>query len=364
MAVYKVIQDIEAEDKLLGPLTLKQFIYGGVSVACLYFCFLGIAKHFPYIIFIFLPIALLAGFFAFPWGKDQPTETWALAKVRFLFKPRRRIWDQSGQNDLVTVTAPKKVNVQYTDNLTQNEVRSRLKALADTIDSRGWAVKNINVNMYAQPSQLANIAGSDRLVDPASLPQAVPTIDVTASDDIMDENASPVAQHFEQMIEASTQAHRQQIINNLKSSQVEQATVAPPNNYWFLNQPSAPAMVTPGYTTFQQAQVVSPGMNEEDLPVQSQSATDDEEALAKQIQQKKAQSNTSYSHLKTILPPGSKPLPAAPPVQAAPAMTQVTDTVILDLATNNDRSVDSLAREANKNHGQVPPNDEVVISLH
>lgn len=25
MATYKVLQDIEAEDKLLGPLTLKQF---------------------------------------------------------------------------------------------------------------------------------------------------------------------------------------------------------------------------------------------------------------------------------------------------------------------------------------------------
>ena len=28
MATYKVIQDIEAEDKFLGPLTLKQFIFG------------------------------------------------------------------------------------------------------------------------------------------------------------------------------------------------------------------------------------------------------------------------------------------------------------------------------------------------
>ncbi|MGH7158305.1 MAG: PrgI family mobile element protein [Candidatus Saccharimonadales bacterium] len=31
MATYKVIQDIEAEDKILGPLTLRQFIYAGVA---------------------------------------------------------------------------------------------------------------------------------------------------------------------------------------------------------------------------------------------------------------------------------------------------------------------------------------------
>ena len=27
MATYKVLQDIEAEDKLIGPLTLKQFVF-------------------------------------------------------------------------------------------------------------------------------------------------------------------------------------------------------------------------------------------------------------------------------------------------------------------------------------------------
>jgi hypothetical protein len=33
MATYKVLQDIEAEDKLLGPLTLKQFIFAAVAIA-------------------------------------------------------------------------------------------------------------------------------------------------------------------------------------------------------------------------------------------------------------------------------------------------------------------------------------------
>jgi len=32
MATYKVIQDIEAEDKLLGPMTLRQFIYAVIVV--------------------------------------------------------------------------------------------------------------------------------------------------------------------------------------------------------------------------------------------------------------------------------------------------------------------------------------------
>ena len=46
MATYKVIQDIEAEDKLVGPLTLKQFIYAGISALCLYICFIAMLSSF------------------------------------------------------------------------------------------------------------------------------------------------------------------------------------------------------------------------------------------------------------------------------------------------------------------------------
>jgi len=40
MATYKVIQDIEAEDKLVGPLTLRQFIYAAIAAICGYLSFL------------------------------------------------------------------------------------------------------------------------------------------------------------------------------------------------------------------------------------------------------------------------------------------------------------------------------------
>jgi multisubunit Na+/H+ antiporter MnhF subunit len=39
MAVYKVIQDIEAEDKLVGFLTLKTFIYAIIAVVLAYLNF-------------------------------------------------------------------------------------------------------------------------------------------------------------------------------------------------------------------------------------------------------------------------------------------------------------------------------------
>src|SRR5665213_1846981 len=95
MSTYKVIQDIEAEDKILGPLTLRQFIYGLIAGFLLYICFLSVVKGAPYLLVLFLPPALFAAFFAAPFGRDQPTEVWALAKILFYFQPRRRVWNPS-----------------------------------------------------------------------------------------------------------------------------------------------------------------------------------------------------------------------------------------------------------------------------
>jgi hypothetical protein len=363
MAVYKVIQDIEAEDKLVGPLTLKQFIYGGISAVCLYICFLAITKHFDFIIIPLLPIALLSGFFAFPWDRDQPTEIWALAKIRFLFKPRRRIWDQSGIKELVTITAPKREDNNYTNGLSQPEVKSRLRALADTIDSRGWVVKNVNVNLNNQPLTLTSSTDSERLIDPASLPQPVPTVDVSASDDIMDEGANPIAQHFDQMIKESELTHRQHVIQEVKSASQDPKAAPVANNYWFMNQPDVSAgKIHDGDVMFSKTSVVAPGSNETDLPIKSVDATPEEEALAKRIKTQALDTNPENSHLRVIQPLSSQnPVAVSQPV--AP-VTQLTDPVILGLVNNNDRSVASIAREINKTRQSSPSADEVVISLH
>jgi hypothetical protein len=363
MASYKVIQDIEAEDKLVGPLTLKQFIYAGIAAISIYICFLGLTKHFLYVIAIFLPVGLISGFFAFPWGRDQPTETWALAKIRFLFKPRRRIWDQSGTKELVSITAPKKVEDNYTNGLSQTEVKSRLSALASTIDSRGWAVKNVNVNLYSQPTPLMSLPGSDRLIDLNSLPQQVPTVDVSAADDIMDETANPIAQHFEKMIEASERSHRQNVIQQVRSaSQAKQASVTP-YDYWFMNQPAESAsQVRSGNTVFENSQIVTPGSTEEDLPVKSADATPEEEVLAKKIEAQAVDPNPSNTHLRVIQPLSAKRQNIVSKV--ARSVTQTPDPVILGLANNNDRSVASIAREINKTRHKGLPTNEVVISLH
>lgn len=206
MAVYKVIQDIEAEDHLLGPLTLKGFVYAAAAALLGFINFrlliseaLGPLKWLFILIFLF-PMILFA-VLASPLGRDQPTEVWLLARIRFLLKPRQRIWSQIGLSQLINITAPKKEDKHLTKDLTQTEVTSRLQALASTLDSHGWAIKNVAVNLNAAPNYiLANEDDADRLVATKQLVQAQPVTDVRAEDDILDAQSNPTAQKLEGMM--------------------------------------------------------------------------------------------------------------------------------------------------------------------
>jgi hypothetical protein len=391
MAVYKVIQDVEAEDKLVGPLTFRQFVYALVAAGLGYLSYFLIAHHAGFLATPFVPVAMISAFFAFPWGRDQPTEVWALAKIRYFFKPRRRIWDQSGAKELVTVTAPKRLNINYTNGLSQNEVKSRLKVLADTLDSRGWVVRNADPNSPNQITQAIANTSSDRLVAATPAPVPMADADVRASDDIMDPQNNPIARQFDNMINASAQAHRQQIIDTLQqaipsptpSSQDSAAannragSHANGGGKWFLGQPLQPSVSASQNAVTFNAQVVTPGAPEASLPVTPATPTADEEALIKELEKENAPPINTYTHLHTIQPLSVQQQQAKAQAEATllrqqkiaaeqaamlaqQQVTQPQDAGILDLASNNDLNVATIAREAQKRR----PQDEVVISLH
>lgn len=365
MATYKVLQDIEAEDKLIGPLTLRQFIYAVIAILCAYFCFIGLTKFLPLIIF-FLPPMLLFGFLAFPFGHDQPTEVWALARVKFMIIPHKRLWDQSGAKDLVTVTAPKKLSQSYTDNLSQSEVKSRLRTLADTIDSRGWAIKNVDHTGYGS----TQIQGdqSDRLVSASNLPQSVPIVNLQPDEDIMDDS-SQVAMNFNKMITSAESSQRERLLQEALGRPSRAPTPAasqppqPPDNFWFMNGPAAGQQPP--------VEVIAPGTSEQ-TPI-----TEDEKVLSEALRANKKVPEAYTSHMLNITPlseqktpPESAPIvavqgrgqtPAEQANNTAQNSPEPPDNAKMELdslAQNKDWSIASIARQVNK------PNGEVEISLH
>lgn len=345
MATYKVIQDIEAEDKLIGPLSVVQFIFACITAGFLYLSYIVYAKHAAFLLGVFLPISAFSAFFAIPWGRDQPTEIWALAKLKFLIYPHKRVWSQSGVRNLVTITVPKKIAISYTNGLTQEEVQGRLKALAETIDTRGWATKNVSVNLSNPSTASAPIVQSDQRLSAGSMNTQAPEVEVRANDDVLDEKNNPTAYKFAQKIQESSNNHRQQIINSLQNN--TQAPQLPQNNRWFVpgaaNQPlqAIPSPVQSGYTPEQ------------------------ERYIAEDLRRKHDRRNAEYtSNLKVIKPiseqQNEQNLPQNAPVNN---MTHAIDPAIINMANNSDLSVAAIQHEAHK-QDQSNLDNEIIINLH
>lgn len=367
MATYKVIQDIESDDKLLGPLSLRQFIYAAIVVVQLFIAFritTAIGNPLPFV--FFLPTIAFFGLLAAPFGQDQSSEVWLLAKIRFFLKPRKRIWDQTGMKQLVTITAPKTIERVYTDGLSQDEVRSRLRALATTIDSRGWAVKNVNMNLSNPAFALAQ--GSDRLVAPHSLPQDVSSIDAYAADDMLDGEHNAKAQALDAKLAESSKNHLETAIARARDIASESATSSQQDDYWFMHQPDNSA-IPAGQAAFAQPAPIIPGMPQQNTANDTNEA---EQALLKRIHTEKAQAKARQEHHpgKVIQPLGSvadttqnntieSVTQQSPTTEESP---RAVNPQIVQLANNNDLNISTIAHEANR--VQDMNDDEVVISLH
>lgn len=403
MAEYKVIQDIEAEDKLLGPLTLRQFVYAGIVAASLFIAF-QLAKIAWWLAIPMLPHMILFGLLAAPFGKDQNSEIWLLAKIRFMLKPQIRIWDQSNIKQLVTVTAPKKIERQLTDNLSQVEVKSRLRALADTLDSRGWAARSLGG--YPQPLFAYAQSSPERLVTLDNV--QLPSVANSSTTDMLDTETSFAAQNIDKLMAASSAAHRQHAIDAMHQSSPAPPTPQPPlqqfnqnaaptpqPDYWFLNQPQANSTPPEGYNTFATPAAVTPNPQQNTpavaaapiIPIAA-TPTAEEQALIARIEEENARANPMHSHLKTIQPLSAVNQMAPPqttqPTQSStpqpptnqnpsstvptgtnspePPMTPSPDPDIINLASNDDLDIATIARQVNKKPKQKP--DEVVITLH
>lgn len=93
---FKVPQNVQREDKIVGPLTLKQLIICGIGFAIDYAIYTSLAKNYIWITWI-LPVAIVA-IITIAFAFIRPLE---LSFTKFLFRwieftilPRQRFWIQ------------------------------------------------------------------------------------------------------------------------------------------------------------------------------------------------------------------------------------------------------------------------------
>lgn len=146
MATYKVPQDVEADDKLLGPFSFRQFIYLMICLGCV-MLMVFLFQLFPLLAIIPLPIFLFFGALALPLKKDQPMETYLAALVSYIFKPHKRFWTPGQKESTIIITTPKIVEPSRVRNITEEEAGHRLSFLADIVDTEGYTIKTANNSM-------------------------------------------------------------------------------------------------------------------------------------------------------------------------------------------------------------------------
>lgn len=351
MATYKVPQDVEADDKLIGPFSFRQFIYLIVVAMAIALAW-GLAQLFVGLAIIPLPVIIFFGALALPLRKDQPMEIYMAAMVSFYLKPRQRMWDPEGIETFIEITAPKVVEVQRTKDLSQSEAAQRLNYLANIVDTQGWAIRGV--------SGATGTAMNNDVY-----------LEAQGAEDVLDTNTS-VAHSFDQMMSQSTERMKEEARQRMMQATMPAPAPAP------VVQPVAP--VAPGQPAQPAVDPLLAQMSQQMGTAQGQA---DPNAPAPHfnpyptfhqsvIQPLNDAAHQAQSDIET--PPAPAPVvptpqPASEPVaqkeEKEPSTSDSALTAgIMNLANNPDLSIETIAHEANRLKKKAEEaSDEVVISL-
>ncbi len=351
MASYKVPQDVEADDKLLGPFSFRQFVYL-IIVAMAGAAAWGLAQLFIGLAVLPLPIIIFFGALALPLRKDQPMEIYMAAMVSYYLKPRNRRWDPEGIESFIEITAPKVVEVQRTKGLSENEAEERLSYLANIVDSGGWAIRGVNGG--ASNSSL----NSDVYLE------------AQGAQDILDTGTS-IARNFDQMMTQSTERMHEEARARMLQANMPQPVTSP-----VAAQPVA--QQTPQQPVQQYPYQAQPTSQPDPQNLQFNPYPTFHQSVIQPLGDTAHQAVNNLDPLPTpTVATAPTATPQAPPVtsqeeSSAPntanstkgtSGTQLTAD-IMNLANNPDISIETIAHEAHRIHKKAEAeSDEVVISL-
>lgn len=342
VAVYKVPQDVEADDKLIGPFSFRQFIYLIVVAIAGFVAFL-LGQIFVPLIIIPLPIIILFGALALPLRKDQPMETYLLAVVRFYLKPKRRMWDPEGTPSHIEITAPATIEHALTKDFNQEVAQQRLDYLARIMDSRGWSLKGVSKETASVNAGVAAEAAN--------------------AFDIMDDHAD-LAKSFDTLLAKKNQENRQALVQRMKQgpaapqpraaapTQQPPAQAAHPN---FANNPYDDVLEKQFAQSQPKPEWEREVSSSDDVHYQTPEFNPYPNAMHQKVVSPYHVPNNTNQPMQPV-PKKEEPKPVQKP------LTQTVSPDIMRLASNNDLSISAIANEAHRLQGG--DEGEVVIKLH
>ena len=137
---YKVPQNVQREDTILGPITTRQLLILGVGGGIAYFFYVSLAK--TYFMEVWLPpvaiISALTLAFAFLKIHNLPFHIFLICFLEYHLLPRKRIWIMGNDSPYESIfNTPKKSAEKKEESSETKKPQKSLKELTQILDTHG-----------------------------------------------------------------------------------------------------------------------------------------------------------------------------------------------------------------------------------
>ena len=135
---YKVPHHIDMQDRIIGPLTMIQFIEAVIGGGLAYVCISGIPGFFGKLLGIVIGLLTLA--IVFIKINERPFISFLQSLIQFIVNPKQRSWHKDPENSL-EIEIIKPIEKKEDKIATKHIGKEQIETLAKNIDSEGY--KNI-----------------------------------------------------------------------------------------------------------------------------------------------------------------------------------------------------------------------------
>ncbi len=141
---YKVPQDVQREDTIIGPITIRQLIILGIGGTLTYFIYISLAKTYFLEVWL-LPVIITGGLtlaFAFLKIHNLEFHDFLMNFIEYHILPRNRFWIQGAGYGFVTPFEEKKDKKPTVIANIEVKPQKSLSELTKVLDSHGGSEEN------------------------------------------------------------------------------------------------------------------------------------------------------------------------------------------------------------------------------
>lgn len=199
--------------KLVGDMTLKQFLYlaSGLSIAYIFFVF--VVTESPLIAW---PVIIISSFigiaFAFIPIADRPLDYWLVAFLRAIYSPTKRVWSK---NHLSAADYPQFINrfAIFKYQIYAHKTSIPKNHIPQVLPAKAAPQQNIPPQTAASPQQLRSLPSQEELSKTVELARQAQTLQVQIIE--TEKRISQIKENPSQAFQGSTETINQ-ILENLQ----------------------------------------------------------------------------------------------------------------------------------------------------